>query len=422
MPLVKTLSARQILNSRGDPTVEVEVILDNDRSFISSCPSGISRGTKEAIEITDKDFSRFHGKEMTNAVKKIEEVLLTAVKGTNPIEQGMIDRKITDLDGTPNKANFGVNAILPVSMAVAKAGAFLAKQHLFVHINKYLNDSIIEMEDLKIGITDYKYKMPLPAMVLLEGGQHAQTNQPFQEFLFIPYGSKDDTSFWEKLRFASETYHNLKELLIAKGMYCGYGEEGGLVAATENPTDALDLIMQAAEQLRLKPGHEFRLGLDVAGAVPNQETSSFEALSQYFVGLANKYPLEILEDPFPEESLQYWSELNKVLPEQTFIIGDDLTVTNDKVLVEALRHRGIDGVIIKPNQIGTITETIRVVKIAKSKGIKTIVSHRGGETNDDFIADLAVGIGADYIKTGGPSRGERVSKYNRLLQIDKMIS
>ena len=398
--------------------MEVTLSLDKEGEyFTASCPSGISRGAKEMIELTDKDFSRFQGKEVSNAIKKINEAINPVIKGINPIEQGKIDRKLIDLDGTPNKANLGVNAILPVSMAVAKAGAHVAKRHLFVHLNHYFNELIVEEEDLKIGATDYKYQMPRAVFNLINGGRHAHNNLSFQEFLLIPQKGTQK-SFWEQLRMASETFHNLEKILLEKNLISGYGEEGGFAPSLEGNSQALDLLIQSAGQNGYKPTKDFTLGIDAAGALPKEAS---ESPIEYFKELASHYPLELLEDPFPEDKWDLWETLNSEINPAVIVVGDDLTATNPVYLEKAIQSRAIKGMIIKPNQIGTITEVLRVVKIAKKKGIKLVVSHRSKETNDNFIADLAAGIAADFIKSGPPARGERTAKYNRLLEIDEMI-
>ncbi|MBU0708751.1 phosphopyruvate hydratase [Patescibacteria group bacterium] len=419
MALIRKINARQILNSRGLPTVEAVVLLENDQQFTASCPTGISRGTREAIELTDKDFARFRGREVNTAIRKINEIIFPVLRGTNPIEQGLIDRKIIDLDGTPNLANLGVNAVLPVSTAVAKAGASVAKQHFFAYLNHYFNELIVELDDYKIDTTEYKHHIPRPAFVLIEGGQHTESNQPFQEFLLIPKVS-DNQSFWEQLRIGSETFYNLKDILIERGLPCSYGEEGGFSSPVNTPEEALDLILSAAEKTGFTPYTDFTLGIDAAGAKPSDSLSSHEEIINYYTALKDKYPIELIEDPFPEQDWASWIDFVEMAPEGALIVGDDFTVTNPELVEQAISRSAISGLIIKPNQVGTITDTLRVAKIANYREVKTVVSHRGGDTNDNFIADLAVGVSANFIKCG-LTRGERVAKYNRLLEIDAII-
>lgn len=415
MAIIREVKARQILNSAGEPAVEVKVILENEKVFVGSAPAGISRGSREATEVTDKDFARFQGREMKNAVEKINEVVRPEIKGTNPIEQGLIDRKLIDLDGTPNKAHLGVNAILPVSIAVAKAGAFNAKKHLFHHLNSYFNDLIVEEGDFEVGVTNYPYQLPLPIFNMLEGGKHAQNSVPIQEFWFVPQGTIGN-NFWEKLRIGAEAFFYLRQLLQGKNLNTNYGEEGGFAPSLNSIEQGLELLIEAGIKTRAKPGVDFLLGIDAAGA-----QLAVEDQSQYYQDLVKKYPLRLLEDPFGENDWERWINFHRNILEEVVVIGDDLTVTNPTLVAQAIRYQAISGLIIKPNQIGTVTEVLRVAKLAKTKGLKLIVSHRSKETNDDFIADLAVAVGADYIKSGAPVRGERVAKYNRLLEIDSLV-
>lgn len=415
MSIVNEIEAYQILNSRGEPTTEVKLTLEN-QDYFGSCPSGISRGSSEAIEIRDKDFSRFHGREVGNAVSKINQLVAPLIKGKNPIEQTAIDHKLIEADGTPNKANLGTNTTLPVSIAVAKAGATVRRKRTFAHLNSIFNELVFKegrRTELQLDPTEFPFRMPRPAFLMLEGGQHGHNNLAFQEYLLIP--QEKITPFWEKVRLGAEVFHSLGELLTEMGAHVGFGQEGAFIPTLDKTREAIDLIIKAAKMNNYQPHRDFTLGLDVAGATP-------ENGQEYFLQLSQDYPIEVLEDPFPESAWEEWKEFTPQSSEETYVIGDDLTVTNLQLVEKALSKKAVDGIVIKPNQIGTVTETLEVAKVAKTYQLKTMVSHRGGDTNDPFIADLAVAIGADFIKTGAPNRGERVAKYNRLLAIDRIIN
>jgi len=408
---IKTLKAREILDSRGNPTVEVELETDSGK-FFASVPSGASVGKYEAIELRDGG-KRYQGKGVLKAVKNINEIIAPKLIGKDPRNQKEIDQLMIELDGTKNKSKLGANAILPVSMVICRAGAKAKNLTLYQYIAK-----LAENRSLLI--------LPFACFNIINGGVHAGNNLDFQEFMICP----QKKSFSENLRIASEIYHELKETLSKKygKLATNLGDEGGFAPPIEFPDQAIELILEAVKKLNYEK--EVKLILDVAssqffkGGKYETKMGIFiqEDLLRYYQNLIKIYPILGLEDPFAEDDFDGWKLLRSKLGSQILMIGDDLIATNPE-RIKLAKERGLcNAMILKINQIGTVTEALEAAKLAKDFGWKIMVSHRSGETNDDFISDLAVGISADFIKAGAPARGERVAKYNRLLKIEEEIN
>ena len=414
MITIKKITAREILDSRSDPTIETEVILSDSSRGTSSIPSGVSTGAYEAHDLRDKDPSRYNGKGVLKAIENVNKTITAALIGSDSSNQIEIDKKLIELDKTENKENLGANAILSVSIAALKAAAVSQKTSLFSHINKVFGFGKIK-------------RIPIPLFNLIEGGKHAVGNLDFQEFQIVPSESK---TFKESLRMGSEVYQSLKRLLIETKNTYGLGDEGGYTPELFLNSEALDFLAQAIVKANYTFGHDAFLGLDVAATsflkngryVIKDRTSPMDAddLVDYYIELNKKYPLFFLEDGFGEDDWSGWQRITKDLP-KTIIVGDDLLVTNKHRIAEAIKKKACNAIIIKPNQIGTVSETAYVVMLAKDANWKIVFSHRGGETNDSFIADFAVGANADMVKFGAPARGERVAKYNRLLAIESLL-
>ncbi len=416
MAIIQHVTAREILDSRGNPTTETTIVLADTTTACASCPSGTSTGTHETVELRDNDQNRYNGKGVLQAVKNINDTIGRVLVGKDAANQKEIDNLLISLDPTPNKAKLGANATLPVSIAVARVQSTFEKIPLFRYIQK-------------IAGTNEITRIPTPLFNILNGGKHAGGNIDFQEFMVIP---NLKTPFSEGLHRVVSVYMALKKILEQKNLPTLIGDEGGFGPTLNNNEEALQLIKQAIEAACFTFAEDMFVGLDAASdsfykdgryflkEKPQGITSS-EVIDMYN-NLALKYQLLYLEDGLWEDDFDNWSLLvNKLSNTQTIVTGDDLLVTNPKRLQMAIEKRAATGIIIKPNQIGTVSETIDVVKIAKQANIKTIVSHRSGETNDDFVADFAVGIQSDFVKFGAPARGERVAKYNRLLQIESEI-
>jgi enolase len=418
---IKSIKAREILDSRGNPTVEVELETDSGK-FFASVPSGASVGKYEAIELRDGG-KRYQGKGVLKAVKNINEIIAPKLIGKDPRNQKEIDQLMIELDGTKNKSKLGANAILPVSMVICRAGAKAKNLTLYQYIAK-----LAENRSLLI--------LPLACFNIINGGVHAGNDLDFQEFMICP----QKKSFSENLRIASEIYHELKETLSKKygKLATNLGDEGGFAPPIEFPDQAIELILEAVKKLNYEK--EVKLILDVASSQffspPHQKFGSGgksgkykmkmgvftqEDLLKYYQKLIKNYPILGLEDPFAEDDFDGWKLLRSKLDSQILLIGDDLIATNPERIKLAKERELCNAMILKINQIGTVTEALEAAKLAKDFGWKIMVSHRSGETNDDFISDLAVGISADFIKTGAPARGERVAKYNRLLKIEEEI-
>ena len=408
---IKLISAREILNSRGEPTVEVKLVT-NHGEYIDSAPSGASKGKAEAIELKDSG-EGFKALGVAKAIQRVNEIISPALIGESVEGQEKLDKLLIELDGTKNKSKLGVNAILPVSLVICRAAADDKDIPLWQYISRWRKSS-------------RQVFLPRPCFNLLNGGKHAGGKLTIQEFMIVPQAEK----FQDNLRLGAEIYYNLKKILEDNlGVSAiNLGDEGGFVPSSlEKTEEALDFIIMAITAVNSSGGVKFALdcaaselkkekGYNIDGSFLNSEE-----LLNFYQKLTNKYPFEFLEDPFGEEEWENFQKILLRLGEKIKIVGDDLLTTNPERIRKAYREKAVNGVILKPNQIGTLTETIEATHLAQSYGWKTIVSHRSGETNDDFIADLAVGLGADFIKTGAPARGERVAKYNRLLAIEKEI-
>lgn len=405
--------AREILDSRGNPTIETAVYYEG--GFASaSVPSGASTGKNEALELRDKDSSRFNGMGVRKAVGNVNSILGPAIKGMDVIDQVTIDRKLINLDGTPNKAKLGANSILSVSLAVSKAASFAQKIPLYLWFNKLFADL-----GYKTNIT-----VPTPICNVINGGKHGTGNLDFQEFHIIPASTKQ---FPEGLRICSEIYHKISAVLKYRNAMHGVGDEGGFAPNLYTNADALEVIAEAITQAGYKLQQDVFFGLDIAPAFfykdgkyqikDTQELYTADNFIEYIKKLHEKYQLVCLEDPLYEDSWEDWANITRQMGHEVHIIGDDLLVTNPERLQKAISQKACNAILVKPNQIGTVFETLSVLKLAKENNFKTIVSHRSGETTDFLIADFASGVGADFVKFGAPARGERVVKYNRLLTI-----
>jgi enolase len=408
--LIEAVGAREILDSRGNPTVEVEVLLDDDTVSRAAVPSGASTGAFEAYELRDGDTKRYGGKGVLKAVAAVTDLLGPALEGFDAADQRLVDAAMIELDGTDNKKKLGANAILGVSLAVAKAAADSADLPLF----RYLGGP-------------NAHTLPVPMLNVINGGAHADTNVDIQEFMILPIGA---SSFREALRWGAETYHALKALLHAKGLSTGLGDEGGFAPDLKSNRAALDLLMEAIGKAGFTPGKDVALGLDVAA------TEFFEGgkylfegkkvtakhLLDYYADLVKSYPLVTIEDPLAEDDWKGWAEVTSELGSKVQIVGDDLFVTNPKRLATGIEKGAANSILVKVNQIGTLTETLDAVALAQRSGYTAVLSHRSGETEDTTIADLAVATDCGQIKTGAPARSERVAKYNQLLRIEEELA
>ena len=408
---IKNIHAREILDSRGNPTIEVDVLIENDIMGRAAVPSGASTGKYEAAELRDKDNTRYMGKGVINAVKNVTVELNKSLMGLDVNDQSKIDNTMIELDGTENKSRLGANAILGVSMASARAAAKLNNCPLY----KYLSPN-------------NNLKMPVPMMNILNGGSHADNTVDIQEFMIYPFGAK---TFSQTLRIGTEIFHQLKSELSQKGLNTTVGDEGGFAPNLSSNEQALELIINAIKNAGYIPGKDVFISLDVAASElfnnnlynlksENKAYSSDEMID-YLNGLVDKYPIISIEDGLDENDWQGWKKLNNKLGGDIQIVGDDLTVTNIKRLQRAIDENSMNSILIKLNQIGTITETINAIELAKKVGYGAIISHRSGETEDTIIADFSVAMGMGQIKTGSASRSDRVSKYNQLIRIEEEI-
>ena len=413
--LIKDIKAMEILDSRGNPTIGVEVITESGYIGQASVPSGASTGSFEAVELRDGDKNRYMGKGVEKAVENINKKLAKKIIGMNVFNQRAIDEEMCNLDDTPNKSNLGANSILGISLAVAKAAANSLGVELFQYVG---------------GI--YGTKMPIPMMNILNGGKHSDNNLSIQEFMIMPVG---DITFAERLRRGVEVYHSLKKVLKEKGYSVSVGDEGGFAPNLENEEQALDIIIEGIKKAGYELGKDIMLALDIASTEmydeakkinkngyyfwKTQEFKEKEEMVKYIVSLCEKYPIYSVEDGLAEEDWESWKVLTDKLGNKVQLVGDDLFVTNPKRLRRGIKENIANSILIKPNQIGTLTETLDTIKLAKENGYNTIISHRSGETEDTTIADIAVGANAGQIKTGAPCRTDRVAKYNRLLYIEK---
>jgi enolase len=406
---IKAVNAREILDSRGNPTIEVEVVLEDKSIGRAAVPSGASTGAFEAAELRDGG-SRYLGKGVTSAVKNVIEKITPVVIGMSATDQRAIDQKMISLDGTKNKSVLGANAILGVSLATARAASVSANQSLF----RYLGGSKAKT-------------LPVPMMNILNGGAHADTNVDIQEFMIAPIGAD---SFKESLRWGAEIYHSLKSVLKKKGLATSIGDEGGFAPNLESNRAALDLILVAIEGAGFKVGSQIALAMDVAATeFFNEGKYEFEGKSltsdqmiTYYSDLVSNYPLVSIEDPLDEDDWSGWAKLTTELGEKIQIVGDDLFVTNPERLAKGIESKTANALLVKVNQIGTLTETIDAVNMAHENNYKSMMSHRSGETEDTTIADLAVALNCGQIKTGAPARSERVAKYNQLLRIEEELA
>ena len=413
MSVIELVYAREVLDSRGNPTVEVEVALESGAVGRAIVPSGASTGAFEAVELRDGDKGRYIGKGVEKAVANVNEIIAPELEGMDAFDQPAVDALMIELDGTHNKGKLGANAILGVSMAVARAAA----EELGLPLFQY------------IGGVNAK-QLPVPMMNILNGGEHADNSVDVQEFMILPVGAK---SFREGLRMGAEVFHSLKKVLSERGLACGVGDEGGFAPNLGSNREALELIVEAIEKAGYKPGDDIRLGLDVAATeMYNKETKKYvlagegkELTAAEMVDLyedwANNFPIVTIEDGLDEEDWDGWKVLTERLGNKIQLVGDDLFVTNTERLERGIEAGVANSILVKVNQIGTITETLDAIEMAKRAGYTAVISHRSGETEDTTIADLAVAVNAGQIKTGAPSRTDRVAKYNQLLRIEEMV-
>jgi enolase len=416
MPAIKKIFARQILDSRGNPTVEVDVTLENGLMGRAAVPSGASTGKKEALELRDGDQNCFLGKGVQKAVKNINEKIAPALIGKEVTGQRAIDGAMLEMDGTDNKSNLGANALLGVSMAVCRAGALSEKKELFEYMFSNIN----------VPNPNKKMSLPAPLMNIINGGAHASNNLDIQEFMIVPHMN---VSFGENLRAGVEVFHHLKKVLSGNGHSTNVGDEGGFAPNLNSHEEALDSIMKAIELSGRKPGVDISISLDSASSeffkdgkyhMQGKSLTSSEMVD-YYQGLCQKYPIYSIEDGLDEDDHQGWQEMTKKLGESTVLVGDDLFVTNKEIFQKGIEQGEGNAILIKVNQIGTLSETFDTLALAYQNDYKTIISHRSGETADTLIADLAVACGSGHIKTGSASRSDRVEKYNQLLRIEESL-
>lgn len=414
---IESVEALEVLDSRGNPTVQVEVITDGGFCGVAKVPSGASTGSFEAVELRDNDEERYMGKGVKKAVENVNRTIAKKITGMNVYEQLKIDQKLIDIDGTDNKEKLGANATLGVSLAVAKAAAN------------------------SLGMTLYNYiggvnakKLPTPMMNILNGGKHSDNNISSQEFMIMPTSGKD---FAENLQMGVETYHNLKKVLKSKGYSVAVGDEGGFAPNLQSEEEALDVIVEATKKAGYIPGKDISIALDVASTEMYDEakkvgkngylfwkTGTFKTSDEmidYLEELVQKYPIVSIEDGLAEEDWNSWKKLTQKLGSKIQLVGDDLFVTNTDRLRKGIKNKVANSILIKPNQIGTLTETLDAIEMAQKAGYTTVISHRSGETEDTTIADIAVAVNAGQIKTGAPCRTDRVAKYNRLLNIENEL-
>ena len=418
MNTIKSIKAMQVLDSRGNPTVQVKVTLQDGTVGKAIVPSGASTGSFEAVELRDGDKNKYKGKSVEKAVRNVNEQIAVKLSGEDVFKQNIIDKKLIEIDGTENKANLGANAILGVSLACADAAA------------KYLNMPLYEYIGGVSGTN-----IPIPMMNILNGGKHSDNNVNIQEFMIVPVGGKD---FKEMMQMACEIYHTLKNVLKYRGLSTAVGDEGGFAPNLSSDKEALDLIVEAIKTAGYKPREDVALALDVAATEMYEEAKksgkengylfwktgeymSMIDMVDYLEDLVEEYPIISIEDGLSEEDWEGWKELTNRLGDKIQLVGDDLFVTNISRLEKGIKNNVANSILIKPNQIGTLTETLNAIKLAKANGYSTVISHRSGETEDTFIADLSVAINSRYIKSGAPARTDRVAKYNRILNIEEEL-
>ncbi|EJM09900.1 MULTISPECIES: phosphopyruvate hydratase [Pseudomonas] len=416
MAKIVDIKGREVLDSRGNPTVEADVLLDNGIIGSACAPSGASTGSREALELRDGDKSRYLGKGVLKAVANINGPIRDLLKGTDPSDQKALDHAMIKLDGTENKGSLGANAILAVSLAAAKAAAQDQDLPLYAHI-------------ANLNGTPGVYSMPVPMMNIINGGEHADNNVDIQEFMVQPVGAK---SFSEGLRMGTEIFHHLKAVLKARGLSTAVGDEGGFAPNLASNEDALKVISEAVANAGYKLGTDVTLALDCAASEFYEDGQynlsgegqvfTAEGFADYLKGLTERYPIISIEDGLDESDWAGWKILTDKIGEKTQLVGDDLFVTNTKILKEGIDKKIANSILIKFNQIGTLTETLEAIQMAKAAGYTAVISHRSGETEDSTIADLAVGTSAGQIKTGSLCRSDRVSKYNQLLRIEEQLN
>lgn len=415
---INSINAMEILDSRGNPTLQVEVVTEDGYVGVASVPSGASTGSFEAVELRDGEKNRYLGKGVKKAVENVNKKIAKEIEGMNVFEQRLIDEEMLKLDDTPNKSNLGANAILGVSLAVAKAASNALGMELYNYIGG-------------INATE----LPVPMMNILNGGKHSDNNISIQEFMIMPIGK---ITFEERLKRGVEIYHTLKKVLKEKGHSVAVGDEGGFAPNLKNEEEALDIIVEAIKKAGYEPKKDIVLALDIASTEMFDEAKKIgkdgyyfwktdtlktkSEMIQYLVDLCDKYPIASIEDGLAEEDWESWKELTEKIGDKVQLVGDDLFVTNRTRLKRGIEKNVANAILIKPNQIGTLTETLDTIKLAKQNNYRTIISHRSGETEDTTIADIAVAINSMQIKTGAPCRTDRVAKYNRLLRIEKELT
>ncbi len=411
MTNIASIHAREVLDSRSNPTVEVDVTLTDDSFGRAIVPSGASTGSLEALELRDGDKTRYLGKGVLRAVANVNDTIAPALLGHDAEAQTALDAKMLEMDGTDNKEHLGANAILGVSLAVARAAAAGQGKPLF----EYLGG--------EAAVT-----LPVPMMNILNGGQHADNNVDIQEFMIVPLGA---TRFSEALRMCSETFHSLKGILNSKNLATGVGDEGGFAPNLASNEEALEIIIEAIERAGYKPGQDISLALDVAASeiydkgkyelAAEGRTLSGSEMIDFYVDLAGRYPIISIEDGLAESDWDGWHQMTDILGDKIQLVGDDIFVTNRAILEKGIENKVANSILVKVNQIGSLTETLETIELARGADYTTVISHRSGETEDTTIADLAVAVNAGQIKTGAPSRSERVAKYNQLLRIEEYL-
>ncbi len=409
MAKITNVKGRQVFDSRGNPTVEAEVFLDNDISATAISPSGASTGAFEAHELRDQDKNNFLGKSVKQAVENINKKIGSSLKGLDPINQSKIDKVLLDLDGSENKKNLGANATLAVSLANSKSAALSVKKPLYKNLGK-------------------SFSLPNPLMNIINGGAHADNDLNIQEFMIRPDSAKN---FMDAVEKCFLVIQNLKSLLKSNKMLTNVGDEGGFAPSINTNEEALELIVKAIEKSKLTPGKDVVICLDVAAnelinkegqySIQSSNFTSVDDVVDYYKKLTSNYPIKSIEDPFAEEDWESWKKITAEIGKNVQIVGDDLFVTNSKRLKKGIDNKSANSILVKPNQIGTLSETLEVVAMAKKANFNTIISHRSGDTEDTFIADLAVATESSQIKTGSLARSERVAKYNRLLRIEEEL-
>ena len=406
---ITDILAREILDSRGNPTVEVEVTLSNGVKATASVPSGASTGSREALELRDNEMDRYGGKGVVKAVRNVNTIIKPALLGMS-LDQVKVDNALIRLDGTEDKSKLGANALLAVSLACLRAGAISHNKELYEYVSSG------------------KASLPIPMMNILNGGKHADNGLNIQEFMIVPVVK----TFKEKLRAGSEIFHTLKKILNEMGLITSVGDEGGFAPILDSNEEALKLIMRAISEAGYQPGKDVYIALDVAASeMYDAQNNKYliddkyitpDELMQYYIGLLQKYPIVSIEDPFNEDDFDSLAVLTGILENKVMLVGDDYFVTNKKYLAKAIEMKSGNAILLKANQVGTVTEMVDTIMMAKKNNYKMVISHRSGETEDTFIADLAVGLNIPYIKTGSLSRGERIAKYNRLLSIEEKLT